>query len=220
MDIDLYLLNQTLSNDDLIFSLRFYTWEGDWISIGYHQKSIPTDWLSLSKKGVIKIIRRPSGGGAVLHSGGITYALTFTKPNYKNFSYELVNDWLINSFSKLNIILKNGEIKKSAIRENCFGSAYICDLVDNKGYKRIGSAQYSRKGSFLQHGEILINPPKELWIKVFKEKAPPSIETGFSQDQIIQQLTNSFVENYSNKSTKIINLNYEVLEKMMKQSKD
>ena len=36
--------------------------------------------------------------GAVLHSGGITYALTFKKTYYKVLSYEMVNNWLIKSF--------------------------------------------------------------------------------------------------------------------------
>ena len=30
--------------------------------------------------------------------------------------------------------------------ENCFGTSYISDLVDKDGFKRIGSAQYRKKG--------------------------------------------------------------------------
>ena len=52
------------------------------ITLGYHQKAIPSHWEKLLEDGVIKIVRRPSGGGAVLHSGGITYALTFKKSSY------------------------------------------------------------------------------------------------------------------------------------------
>ena len=53
--------------------------------------------------------------------------------------------------------------------------SYVTDLVDQYGFKRIGSAQYRKKGAFLQHGEIQLNPPRELWIKVFEDEAPPNI---------------------------------------------
>ena len=100
MALDLHFLDKTISEFEILFTLRFYHWEGDWISLGYHQKSIPPHWEKLLDDGIIKIVRRPSGGGAVLHSGGITYALTFKKSSYKRFSYELVNNWLIeNSYA-------------------------------------------------------------------------------------------------------------------------
>ena len=142
MALDLHFLEKTISKFEIIFTLRFYHWEGDWISLGYHQKSIPLHWRKLKEEGDIKIVRRPTGGGAVLHSGGITYALTFKKSSYKNFSYDLVNNWLIESFKELGLSLERGNSGKSKINENCFGTSYASDLVDQHGFKRIGSAQY------------------------------------------------------------------------------
>ena len=75
MALDLHFLDKTISDPELILTLRFYYWEGDWLSIGYHQKEIPHHWEKLHNEGKIKIIRRPSGGGAVLHSRGITLSL-------------------------------------------------------------------------------------------------------------------------------------------------
>ena len=176
MALDLNFLEKTISEVEILFTLRFYFWEGDWISLGYHQKSIPHHWEKLEEEGFIKIVKRPSGGGAVLHSGGITYALTFKKSSYKSFSYELVNNWLIESFNKLGLSLERGHLRKSPIKENCFGTSYVSDLVDQDGFKRIGSAQYRKKGAFLQHGEIQLNPPRDLWIKLFREEPPPTVE--------------------------------------------
>ena len=116
MALDLHLLDKTISKVEILFTLRFYYWEGDWISLGYHQKSIPLHWRKLKEEGDIKIVRRPTGGGAVLHSGGITYALTFKKSYYKTFSYELVNNWLIESFKKLGLSLERGHERKSLIK--------------------------------------------------------------------------------------------------------
>ena len=206
MALDLHFLEKTISKVEILFTLRFYHWEGDWISLGYHQKVIPPHWEKLLDDGIIKIVRRPSGGGAVLHSGGITYALTFKKTSYKSFSYELVNNWLIKSFNELGLGLKRGHLRKSIIKQNCFGSSSISDLVDQYGFKRIGSAQYRKKGAFLQHGEIQLNPPRELWLRLFGEEPPTKVNLNLTNEEIIQYLMNSFLESKSN--LKIENINY------------
>ena len=200
MAFDLNSLDQTISNPEIILTLRFYYWTGDWLSIGYHQREIPPHWEKLLFNGEINIVRRPSGGGAVLHSGGITYALTLKKTYYKILSYEMVNDWLTKSFRELGLNLKHGTLRKSPIKNNCFGTSLISDLVDQDGYKRIGSAQYRKKGAFLQHGEIQTNPSKDLWLKLFKEEAPPRINLNLKNDEIVEHLRNSFLENKSNLS--------------------
>ena len=198
MAYDLNSLDQTISNPEIILTLRFYYWDGDWLSIGYHQKEIPAHWKKLLANGKINIVRRPSGGGAVLHSGGITYALTFKKSYYKILSYEIVNNWLIKSFRKLGLNLQNGNLRKSSIKTNCFGTSLISDLVDQDGFKRIGSAQYHKKGAFLQHGENQTNPSKNLWFKLFKEECPPKVNLKLTNDEIVLHLSKSFVKNLSN----------------------
>ena len=206
MALDLYFLEKTILRSEIRFTLRFYYWEGDWLSLGYHQKAIPRHWEKLSEEGEIKIVKRPSGGGAVLHSG-ITYALTFKKSSYKDFSYAIVNDWLIKSFNKLGLNLEYGHLKKSFIKQNCFESSYQSDLVDSYGFKRIGSAQYRRKGAFLQHGEIQINPSRNLYAKLFGVEPPPMINLNLSKNEIIKYLKSSFLEN--KKDLKIKNIKYE-----------
>ena len=206
MALDLNSLNQTISNPEIILTLRFYYWSGDWLSIGYHQREIPPHWEKLLSNGEINIVRRPSGGGAVLHSGGITYALTLKKTYYKILSYEMVNDWLTKSFRELGLNLKHGTLRKSPIKNNCFGTSLISDLVDQDGFKRIGSAQYRKKGAFLQHGEIQINPSKDLWFKLFKEEAPPRVNLNLKNDEIVEHLKNSFLENKSNLRIKNVDI--------------
>ena len=207
MALDLNSLDQTISIPEIILTLRFYYWTGDWLSIGYHQKEIPHHWEKLLINKEINIVRRPSGGGAVLHSGGITYALTFKRTYYKMLSYEMVNHWLIKSFKELGLNLQNGNLRKSRIKTNCFGTSLISDLIDQDGFKRIGSAQYRKKGAFLQHGEIQTNPSKDLWFKLFKEEAPPKVNLELTNDEIVQHLRNSFLKNNSNINFKNIAIN-------------
>ena len=213
MSLDLYFLDRTILDKNILFTLRFYLWKGNWISVGYHQKDLPSHWIKLSHEGKIRIIKRPSGGGAVLHSGGITYALTFKKPTYRNFSYQVVNNWLIKYFSSLGINLRYGSIKKATIQENCFSTSYTSDLIDQNGIKRVGSAQYWKKGSFLQHGEIQLNPPKELWSRIFNMEAPPTIKLNFERYELINKLRSSFLENQPDLKIKNILLNDEYIKK-------
>ena len=44
MALDLNSLDQTISNPEIVLTLRFYYWTGDWLSIGFHQKEIPLHW--------------------------------------------------------------------------------------------------------------------------------------------------------------------------------
>ena len=80
MAIDLFLLEKSFKEKDFYMALRFYTWDGDWLSIGKNQKELPSIWLELLKNEKLKIVRRPSGGNAVLHSKGLTYALIWKYP--------------------------------------------------------------------------------------------------------------------------------------------
>ena len=215
MSLDLHFLEKTILDENILFTLRFYLWQGNWISVGYHQKNLPNNWIKLSEEGLIKIIKRPSGGGAVLHSGGITYALTFKKPKYRKFSYQVVNNWLIKYFSSIGIKLKYGSIKKNTINENCFSTSYTSDLIDQNGIKRIGSAQYWKKGSFLQHGEIQLNPHKELWSRIFDVHAPPPLKLDLDRNELINNLRNSFLENYDDLKIQNILLSEEYIKKIL-----
>ena len=55
MDLDLHFLEKTISEDKIVFTLRFYYWDGDWVSLGFHQKVIPPHWEKLLEDGIIKI---------------------------------------------------------------------------------------------------------------------------------------------------------------------
>ena len=120
----------------------------------------------------------------------------------------MVNNWLINSFKELGLKLQYGNLQKSPLTSNCFGTSLISDLVDQNGFKRIGSAQYRKKGAFLQHGEIQTNPSKDLWFKLFREEAPPKINLDLTNDEIVKHLRNSFLENKSNINFKNIAIDY------------
>jgi lipoate-protein ligase A len=112
--------------------------------------------------------------------------------------------------------LQNGDLRKSSIKTNCFGTSLISDLIDQDGFKRIGSAQYRKKGAFLQHGEIQTNPSKDLWFKLFKEEAPPKVNLNLTNDEIVEYLRNSFLVNKSNLMIKNIDIDNKYIENSRK----
>ena len=199
MAIDLFLLEKSFTDKDFFMAIRFYTWNGDWLSIGKNQKELPRKWLKLLQNEQLKIVRRPSGGNAVLHSGGLTYALIWKDPpRNKKESYLKTTQWLKNGIKKAGVDLFFGNQSVNISTSNCFSNSTLADLVDENKNKYIGSAQYWKKGHLLQHGEILMEPSKQLWKKVFNI-GPPSIKNEIKEkDKIIKFLKESLIKTWPN----------------------
>ncbi len=189
MATDMMLLEKVKLNSDISIALRFYQWKGLCLSVGKNQKKLPSNWIDLAKRKEIKIIRRPSGGNAVLHSGGLTYALIWrSPPRRKREAYYLASQWLIKGFADLGLPLIFGNQSANPSEKNCFSTSTLADLIDPLGNKRIGSAQVWQKGSLLQHGEILLDPPAKLWMEIFKTKAPKPASISIPKISLVETL--------------------------------
>ncbi len=55
-------------------TLRFYRWRGPWLSLGYSQRPQAELYAACSRAGV-GVVRRVTGGRAVLHGEDLTYAI-------------------------------------------------------------------------------------------------------------------------------------------------
>jgi lipoate-protein ligase A len=176
MAIDEWLLDQAIHAPATAGALlRFYAWRRPTVSIGFHQRRLPAHWLGLLERGCVDLVRRPSGGRAVLHAGELTYALIWPQaPQRRSLAYEQACDWLRVAFAELEQPLLFGRLAASAQRSSCFATSTAADLVHSDGAKRIGSAQLWRRGCLLQHGSLLLNPPPELWGELF-DHPPPSL---------------------------------------------
>lgn len=151
--------------------LRFYQWQPAAISYGYHQKDLPQHWQTLAWAGdPLDLVRRPTGGRAVLHQGDLTYALVRSYSNRsRRQAYEQLSQFLIQGFKTLGISLTLGSDQGQYQRNvNCFASATHADLVLEDGYKLIGSAQAWNGTTVLQHGSIRLSPDPDLWEQVFQ----------------------------------------------------
>ncbi|ANV88747.1 biotin--protein ligase [Picosynechococcus sp. PCC 7117] len=191
MAIDAWLLDQHLQGK-IPSVLRFYTWQPVAISLGYHQRKYPDFWNDLTYQGKkIDLVRRPSGGRAVLHQGDLTYAIiTSGLKGSRQTNYETLCQFLIAGFGELGIPLSYGHQQRNYGHfDSCFRTHTKADLVTESGYKLIGSAQLRRQGAILQHGSIRLNPDPELYEKVFGETLQPiSHSKWYSYSQIISIL--------------------------------
>ena len=169
MAIDRYLLEQHQRGKHPP-CLRFYSWQPAAISLGYHQKDYPAVWHDLSWQGKpLEIVRRPTGGRAVLHQGDLTYAVITSIPPGKRLEvYKQICEFLILGWRSLDVELNYGAATKEYIQQqNCFATATGADLITSKGHKVIGSAQLRRRKTVLQHGSMILNTDKNLYQQVF-----------------------------------------------------
>lgn len=141
--------------------LRFFRWNPYCLSLGYGQNSSIFSNSAL-RENSIDIVRRPTGGRAVLHAEEVTYSLIIpcTHPLYK-----LTTSALYRSISRalnkgLIYLGVNSTVEKSRKKPDslysspiCFASTARYELKWN-GRKLIGSAQRRYSGSVLQHGSI------------------------------------------------------------------
>lgn len=151
-------------------ALRFYTWSPPAISLGYHQNQWPAHWETLTwHQQSLDLVRRPSGGRAVLHQGDLTYAAIVSGlSGNRREVYQSLCQFLIEGWRSLGMDLHYGQAGRGYIHNpNCFGTATAADLVTADGFKLIGSAQLRRGTAILQHGSMRLMPDADLFRRVF-----------------------------------------------------
>ena len=174
MQIDSDLLDFAIENnlEEPIF--RLYGWSPACVSLGRNQQDNFLD-IEFLKQNNIDIVRRLTGGRALLHDKELTYSYICPVSYLKNGenvvdSYKEISEFLIDRLEKLGIYTEFGAQK--AVRTKfdfCMLISTGADLCCN-GKKLIGSAQCRKNGYILQHGSILYDYDINLLQKVFKEK--------------------------------------------------
>ncbi len=174
MKIDRWLLQEYIAGR-IPPTLRFYQWSPIAISLGYHQRRHPTAWEDLTWQGqAIDLVRRPTGGRAVLHQGDLTYSIIASAHGQRLATYQKLCEFLIEGWQRLGLDLHyGGQGREYRDQPDCFATSTGADLVLDDGYKLIGSAQLIRDGAVLQHGSMRLQPNAELFEMVFGTTAPP-----------------------------------------------
>ncbi len=151
-------------------TLRLYSWKRPTISIGYTQKSR----LFRCLKNPLPVVRRLTGGRAVLHTKEITYSVVASTedPLFASgigAAYSVISSAIVGALKGLGIeasLSRKEDGEGSSNKEACFHAPSRYEVIAGGG-KLAGSAQRRFKGVFLQHGSILFDVDEELNAELF-----------------------------------------------------
>ena len=146
-------------------TLRIYDWREPAFTIGYFQDI--NQALNLQKAGQqgLKVVRRMTGGRAILHYGELTYAVVADSRRNPQLGSSLLETYReiclawIEVMQLLGIRVEYSRKKasqkkvRSSYDTPCFASASIYELTV-KGKKLLGSAQRRTKACFIQQGSL------------------------------------------------------------------
>ena len=194
-------------------TLRFYGWNPPALSVGYFQNvADEVNLINLEKNG-FGLVRRNTGGRAVLHHNELTYSVVAGvkdgAPEGLKESYFFIARVLIDALQHLGV---NAELHQNALSKNfgtgaCFETPSQYELmVDHR--KLIGSAQFRQGNSFLQHGSILFDfsaadleavlnigdVPRQSFIELLNTKVTSLRHLGFKLEPevLAEEITQSF----------------------------
>jgi lipoate-protein ligase A len=158
-------------------TVRLYGWSEPAITLGYLQNAEVELDIKRCRELGISIVRRPTGGRALLHTNELTYAVVAPvslAPFNRGLkaTFQAVSKALLVGLQGLGI---RGDLNTSTERlvpgvsrsPACFASLNHCEItVDGK--KLVGSAQKRTSKAFLQHGSLIIESDHELFASVLK----------------------------------------------------
>ncbi|MBI5643876.1 MAG: lipoate--protein ligase family protein [Deltaproteobacteria bacterium] len=148
-------------------TLRIYGWRYPTISVGYIQN--PSQLLDFG----IPVVRRITGGRAVLHDQELTYSITVNSesPLFSEGitgAYSIISRCIINALGEIGVeaSFSRGTRIIGKEKDACFHAPSRYEVLVN-GRKLVGSSQRRFKNAFLQHGSILFGVNGDLNARVF-----------------------------------------------------
>ena len=161
MAVDEAILEE-MGNGQSLPTLRLYAWEPPCLSIGYAQPASDVDLSRLNAFGW-GMVRRPTGGRAILHTDELTYAVIapLKEPRVSGSileSYSRLAKALLLALQLMGLSVQTKDHPSSpnssrSVNPVCFEVPSNYEIIaGNK--KLIGSAQARRKNGVLQHGSL------------------------------------------------------------------
>ena len=175
-------------------TLRLYGWSRPTVSIGYAQDARKDIDLERCQELDLGLVRRPTGGRAVLHEHELTYSLVapekvFSKPSSILEIYKEISGALIAGLSLLGIEAQLVPVQRSKMPPSafCFSSPSAYEVAV-QGNKLVGSAQKRSRGYVLQQGSIIIDIDQGKLAAIFKHSSPRSCSAMTSINEVREDL--------------------------------
>lgn len=141
--------------------LRLYGWDKPTLSIGYAQKPETDINLKFLENEKIPLVRRPTGGRAILHWDELTYTVAI--PSHSRFFGSLPEMYatlalpLRAALTSLGLPLDVGGGAIGVRNNPCCFATRLGHEISVNGKKIVGSAQRRIKTAALQHGSIVLS---------------------------------------------------------------
>jgi len=148
-------------------TLRVYRFKPAAISIGRFQQVCGCIDLAACERKKIEVVRRPTGGLAILHLDDFTYSVSLPRQqgtiDPKDRYFALVADGILETLLQLGIEGRVVSHRGKGVRPSiwCFDGAFGVD-IEWRGRKICGSAQRLYREAVLQHGSFFISVNNEL----------------------------------------------------------
>ena len=168
---DLALLD-ACARGEMRGAVRLYGFDPPCLSLGRMQPMDDVDLAACARDGV-DVVRRPSGGRAVLHDQEVTYSVVCrsTDPVFGGRVLEScsrIHGAVAAGLELLDVHTTSRALPADVRRDarevaavaDCFARPAAHELLDDRGRKLVGSAQARRAGALLQHGSVLLEPPR------------------------------------------------------------
>ncbi|MGO8879804.1 MAG: biotin/lipoate A/B protein ligase family protein [Desulfomonilaceae bacterium] len=157
-------------------TLRLYKWKPSAVSLGYFQRKQGPNPEACERLG-LDVVRRPSGGRAVLHLGDLTYAVIAgtrdSIPFDADGAYRLISKGLVIGLNALGVTADSYDGNDGAsLPTICFLHPASGEIVW-QGKKFVGNAQAWSGQTLLQHGSIAIEPQIDYLTELFKPERYP-----------------------------------------------
>jgi lipoate-protein ligase A len=157
-------------------TLRVYRWSPPALSLGYFQDLEAEIEIKRCSELGMDIVRRLTGGRAVLHHDELTYSVVASEeyglPKSLAESYRFLNEGLRAAYGILGLDICCAESERrpslsACFSTACFSSAGLADLT-YQGRKLCGSAQFRKGSALLQHGSLPISLDARSFFSVLK----------------------------------------------------
>lgn len=159
--------------------LRVYSWSQPTLSLGRHQEALGRiDAEAASALGVA-LVRRPTGGRALLHHREVTYSVTsaLDRDDSVREWYATINEILLGALRALGVRAETAVVTgRMPIpgTASCFVRADEGEIAVG-GRKLVGSALLRQDGALLQHGSILLDDDQAMLLRLLPAgEAPPA----------------------------------------------
>jgi lipoate-protein ligase A len=155
---DTALQARAAETSETVFSI--YSWERPTLSFGRNQPASGHYDIERIRSAGLDVVRRPTGGRAILHDREVTYSVTAPLDDAEPLrdAYSRINRILLDGLARLGVVAgvatPAGRSPAPSIRP-CFETPGEGELVADGG-KLVGSAQWREGRGLLQHGSILV----------------------------------------------------------------